>query len=177
MMLFKKILLCLSLSALVLGCATEWEKQQEFLLPFGNNLKSIMQEGEIMTEINLYAVNGSINEDSLMNYPLKVLEGKSIKKWHKVSEQELVDLETFFKEEPVNEQIANKILEGIKGDQYYISYMYNFNDLAPSLEKGYANRDHEAIPGEKGYLSGNWIDIYYLSINDKELTHISFGKF
>ena len=176
-MILRKIILCISLSVFVLGCKTEWEEQVDSLLPTENHLNPIKQEEGIITTINLYAVSGEIKEDSLTNYPLNVLEGKALKKWHKVSEQEFKDLEIFFKEEPINEQIAANILEGIKSNQYYVAYIYNFNSSAPALEKGYAHRDHEAIPGEKGYSSGSWIDMYYLNTKDKQLTHISYGKF
>ena len=165
------------LSYLIIGCATDWENQSDFLLPSQNQLKLIDEEETIMATINQYSVSGAINQDSLVNYPLNQLEGKAIKKWHRATEQEIHDLQKFFEEEPITEDVGNSILQGLQSDKSYLAYMYNFDQSAPALEKGYAHRDHEAIPGEKGYVTANWVDIYYLNEKDGQLIHISYGKF
>jgi|SRR5690625_547406 len=173
----RKMIFPLFIVLSMLGCKTDWDKQQAFLLPKENVLKIASNEDTEMVTINVFSVSGILSQDSLANYPLQKIEGKAIKKWHRVSKQEIKDLEDFFQNEPIADRIKTKVLECIKDGSCYVAYMFNFNEKAPPLEKGYAHKDHNPIPGEKGYNTMSWIDMYFLDTDTKELIHISFGKF
>lgn len=171
------MLFVLAIALLVFSCKTDWEKQQEFLLPSENKLESITNYINDMATINVYSVSGILNQENFVNYPTQKIKGKALKKWHKSSSQESEDLKMFFRDEPIDAEISKKILESIQKGTCYIAYMFNYNDRAPDLAKGYAHKNRNPIPGEKGYNTMSWIDMYFLEIDTKELIHISFGKF
>lgn len=176
-MSYMKILLVPISVLLASGCKTDWEKQQRFLLPTENKLESISYNDNEMATIKVFSVSGTLDRVSLVHYPLQKIEGKALKKWHKASNQEIKDLEVFFQEEPIDEEISKKVLKSIMDESYYVAYMFNYNEKAPAFEKGYAHKDRNPIPGEKGYNTMSWLDIYFLDIGSKELIHISYGKF
>lgn len=92
-MRFILIFLCL-----IMGCAADREKQKDYLLPPHNKLQLVKKEETIMATINSYSISGTINQDSLIDYPLERPEGKAIRKWHKASQREAEDLEMFLAE-------------------------------------------------------------------------------
>lgn len=173
----RKIIFGLFIVLFMLGCKTDWEKQQAFLLPKENVLKLVSNENTEMATINIFSVSGILSQDSLANYPLQKIEGKALKKWHKASKQEIKDLKYFFQNEPIADKVKKRALECIKEGNCYVAYMFNFSEKAPPLENGYANKDHNPIPGENGYNTMSWVDMYFLDTGSKELIHISFGKF
>lgn len=173
----KNKLLLIIFSYLIVSCSTDWEKQSKFLLPEQNQLKLISKEETIMATINQYSINGKISQEGLNSYPINQLKKKKIKKWHKATQQEIRDIQQFFTEEPINEDIGKDILIELKKGEGHLAYMYSFNESAPTLEDGLAHKNREPLPGEKGYITSNWIDIYYLNEQNTELIHISYGKF
>lgn len=162
---------------LLFSCKTDAEKQQGFLLPSENKLESISNYENEMVTINVLSVSGILNQEVLVDYPILKIKGKALKKWHKSSSQEIEDLKMFFRDEPIDSEISRKVLESIQKGTCYVAYMLNFNENAPALEKGYAHRDRDPMPGEKGYNPMFWIDMYFLIADSNELIHISFGKF
>lgn len=176
-MRYVKLLLVSTVALLVFSCKTDWEKQQDFLLPSENKLEVISNLDNDMTTINVFSVSGILNQEVLVSYPTQKVKGKALKKWHKSSGQETEDLKMFLRDEPIDNSISKKIIESIQKGTCYVAYMFDYNDKAPYLEEGYAHRNRNPIPGEKGYNTMNWIDMYFLDIDSKELIHISFGKF
>jgi len=176
-MRYLKMLFMSTVALLMFSCKTDWEKQQDFLLPSENKLESISNHDNDMATINTFSVSGVLNQEALVNYPTQKIKGKALKKWHKSSGQETEDLKMFFRDEPIDSTISRKVIESIQKGTCYVAYMFDYNDKAPDLEKGYAHKNRNPIPGEKEYNTMNWIDMYFLEIDSKKLIHISFGKF
>ena len=166
-----------TVALLVFSCKTDWEKQQDFLLPSENKLEPISDLDNDMVTINIFSVSGRVNQEVLASYPKQKVKGKALKKWHKSLGQETEDLKKFFRNEPIDNSISKKVIESIQKGTCYVAYMYSYNNKSPDLEKGYAHRNRNPLPGEKGYNTMTWIDMYFLEIDSNKLIHISFGKF
>lgn len=149
----------------VVSCTNPLERQAEFLLP-SNNMLELTSESDIgITETRTYSISENIIVDSLRKYPINVISKteKSLIKWHKPSQKELSDLEEFITEEhPKDEKLKKLYQDFSSGSESFLALIYDKDDKAM---------------GQKGYSIYHWVDLYFLNLDNKEITHVNYGKF
>ena len=128
-------------------------------------LRSLIYEKEIgIADIYIYKIEGETEFSKISEYPLSsvVLNDKNIIKWHRMSNKCEQDILYFIEEElGINEFKKHMDLQGLQ-DNYLFSVIYD-KDKIP--------------PGEVGYSIYDWIELYFLDIEEKKIIHISYGKF
>lgn len=161
----KPISVLVCLFVFICGCVNPIKKQRDKLLPEENSLKLISEQEIGITNFYTYKVVGNLNAGKLLEFPVNVISEKEkvVIKWHKLDDNEWRDIREFIKEEQGNNKTATQLLEDLsKGEEYLIALIYD--------------KDRKPI-GTKGYSIYDWMELYFLNTEDKELTHISYGKF
>jgi hypothetical protein len=157
------ILFCLSI--FLYGCVNPIEKQADNLLPESNVLELVSEREIGITNFYTYKVTGDLNPEKLLKFPINVIseKEKAVIKWHKPDENELRDIKVFIEEEQENNKTATQLLESLlNGRKYLIALIYD--------------KDRKPL-GTQGYSVYDWMELYFLNTKEKELIHISYGKF
>ncbi len=143
------------------GCETTyWEMQEDYLLPESYKLEKIDSREIGITTYNLYDIKNTINIDSLEKYPKYSMEGRGWEmiKWHKPSNEELLNLEKLFEFEDINSEFLNEI----NLDKELIAYAKG------AVDSGLDDKNYELT---------NWIELYFLNMKDRRILHVGYGKF
>ncbi len=162
-MKYSKTLIFLTL--ILTSCSPYWKEQEKFLLPDSYELERVETTQQGIITYNRYKVQATAKDDSLFKYPVNTMEGRGwiITNWHEPTKQELVNLKILFKQEAFRNNFLKGLETALEGAKdYLIAYAYDKDDA--SLD-------------QKNYQVHNWIEFYYLNLDEKELIHISYGKF
>ncbi len=160
----RSIGLIFGLALLFNGCKSPLEKQVDYLLPSSKKLE-LAKEKEIgITVFSIYKVEGNLNTDDLTEFPVNVIseKEKAVIKWHKPTEKELQDFRAFIEEEQSSNEIATELLSQLSDGNHLMALIYD--------------KDNSPL-GDKNYSVYDWMELYFLNLSSKELTHISYGKF
>lgn len=160
----RSIGLILGLALLFNACESPVEKQVDYLLPSSNKLELTKKKEIGITVFSIYKVEGNVNTDELTEFPINVIseKEKAIIKWHKPTEKELQDVRAFIEEEQSSNKIATLLLSQLSDGNHLMALIYD--------------KDNSPI-GHKDYSVYDWMELYFLNLSDKEITHISYGKF
>lgn len=160
----RSIGLILGLVLLFNGCESPVEKQVDYLLPSSNKLELAKKKEIGITVFSIYKVEGNVNTDELTEFPINVIseKEKAIIKWHKPTEKELQDVRAFIEEEQSSNKIATLLLSQLSDGNHLMALIYD--------------KDNSPL-GDKNYSVYDWMELYFLNLSDKEIIHISYGKF
>ena len=141
------------------------EKQRNYLLPEGIKLELVSEQEVGITNFYVHEVQGDLNVPILLEFPVNEIseKEKEVVKWHKPNADESQDFEMFVKEEQANNEIAVRLLENLSNDKEYLVALIYDKDGSPL--------------GTERYSVYDWMELYFIDIKDKKLTHISYGKF
>lgn len=152
------IIVCLTL--LYFGC----ENRKATLLPEINTLELISEQEIGITTLYVYKIKGDLEINELYDFPQKVypVEEKLVTKWHPITELEKSDFQEFVNVEVAHNETIEMLLKHLETDDFLLSIVYDKNRKPMGVE---------------GYSIYDWIDLYFLDLAQKEITHISYGKF
>tara|TARA_B100000768_G_C11244231_1_gene361030 strand:- start:192 stop:656 length:465 start_codon:yes stop_codon:yes gene_type:complete len=137
--------------------------REEFLLPDNIEVERQSSREIGITTLNVYRLGGNLEDVELEDYPKYAMDGRGweMVHWHRPSNQEVENILALIQQEDISEEVKSA-LEKIKGNKSLIAY----------------SQDKDATPlSEKDYQTHEWIELYFVDIKDKKLTHISYGKF
>ncbi len=149
---------------LFVGCTSSyWEMQEDFLLPKASHIERQVSKEIGIATLNTYKISNDLEFAELKDYPKYAMEGRGWKMihWHKPGRQEVTNILALSQQEDIEKDIKS-VLETIKSDQLLIAYAQD-TDVTP-LSK-------------EDYQTYQWIELYFLNLSDKELIHLSYGKF
>jgi hypothetical protein len=159
-MLWKFNLILICSIAVLFSCG----KQDVTLLPEANTLELTAEHETGITTFYTFEVKGQLDVDELFDFPKTVdpIDGKTLIKWHKITELEKSDFQDFITTEQADNEICQRLFLELQSDEYLISILYDTDKQPLGLE---------------GYSVYDWVDLYFLNVSKKQLTHISYGKF
>ncbi len=146
----------------ILSCENPYEVQNEYLLPCEIDLRSKEEIG--ITTIRIYSYHEQDMLDSLSFFPINMFEKekKEVVSWHLPTEREWDDLMTFFNYEQRGTKISQKIQNWFNSQNLMVAYIY----------------DQGKHPvGSSEYEVTDWSEYYFLNLQERELIHMSYGKF
>lgn len=156
--------LFIGFTILLYSCESPLDRQANHLLPSSNSLELTAEKEIGITSFKIYRVNGDLKAEEIARFPVNVIseKEKAVIKWHKPTNNELRDFRKFVEEEHSENEIAIRLLDRLSKDEYLMALIYD--------------KDKNPL-GTKGYTVNEWIELYFLDLSEKKLTHISYGKF
>lgn len=153
------LVICLSV-----GCTSSyWEKQENFLLPKTSQIQRQVSKEIGIATLNTYIFSNDLDRNELKDYPRYAMDGRGWKMvhWHKPDKQEITNILALSSQEDIEKDIKS-VLETVKSNQLLIAYAQDTDVTSLSKES---------------YHTYQWIELYFLNLSNKELVHISYGKF
>lgn len=158
------ILSALLVTCLLVGCTnTYWEMQEDFLLPENLEIERQSSDEIGIATLNFYKISGNLEGIELEDYPIYAMDGRGweMVHWHKPSNQVVKNILALSQQEDISDEVKSA-LEKIKSNESLIAYAQDKDTFSLS---------------EENYQTHEWIELYFLNLPKKQLTHISYGRF
>lgn len=154
----------LFIACFLISCtSTYWEMQEDFLLPESLEIERLISKEIGISTLNTYKITGELEAVELKGFPKYAMKGRGwgMVQWHSPTNQEIINILALKEQDDIDNEVKS-VLEAIRNNEYLIAYA----------------QDTDAISFSKdGYETYEWFELYFLNIGQKELTHISYGKF
>lgn len=158
-----KPLIYVLVSLILVSCNSSQKEQIRSLVPPSYSINQIKMEEIGIAEYYLYGLNEEVNIEDFRSYSLSATfkEGEEVIGWHYLSADETGDIRKFIETEH-RIFITEDFLRRTSYDSLLVAIVYD--------------KDRSAL-GTEGYSIYDWMELYMLNPQEKELLHISYGKF